>query len=104
VGVGVEIPFDRLFIDLDLSAKGFIEINRDSPSYKDGNHGWYASMRLLGGVKIFEKLSLFGGFLLDMFPGFQESVSDVHDGYSWALGRNDHETIFYPQWTVGLQF
>lgn len=104
IGLSVEIPINRMFIDLDLSLKGFIELEKENDTFEYDKNGLYASLRLLGGVKIFERLSLFAGLLLDMYAVDESSRSDLHDGYFWSFAIKDQEFEFYPQWTVGLQF
>jgi hypothetical protein len=107
IGFGGELPFERLFIDLDFSLKGFIEYDDNNSPDSMTEKNLYSSIRLLGGVKIFKRLSVFAGGILDIYLLDEDSpVSRIHDGYNWSIDAaiDDHEFRLYPQWTVGLQF
>ena len=104
IGFGVEIPIKKFFIDLDLSLKSYIEMDKRNSTFEIDNNGLYTSLRLLGGVKIFERLAIFAGLLLDMDAVDESSRSNLHDGYNWSFLIGNQEFELYPQWTVGLQF
>lgn len=105
IGFGGEIPFERFFIDLDLSLKGFIEYQNVNDKFEFDKKGIFNSLRITGGVKIFERLSIFAGALLDLYVSeIGLPVSRIHDGYNWSFESANNEVKLYPQWIVGLQF
>jgi len=118
IGVGVEIPIRKAFIDIDASMGNIFRMNTLPWNVNDGfnynNYDYYYNhyntstlafqLRLTGGYKFFEHLGVFGGVSYDYFHKWQDNSPDPRDFnglmIGGAIGPNIHKFGFLG----GIQF
>lgn len=107
-GIGGHVDLGNFFLEGDISQKIFFtQEDLDNPEgWAEENQNGYPSVRLMGGIKIFDHLALFGGFQMDAwFP-------DWMDGSSYPLGADekveefmvgDFPIHYVPRWFLGVR-
>jgi hypothetical protein len=100
-GVGVEIPFDKVFVDFDVSAG---QIFSDWPWDSDGS-SFITQVRLSAGYKLFEHLGIFAGISYDYIRSSHASSPRLGKDFGFSTlahsdGRNTHKLGFF----AGFQF
>ena len=108
LGLGLHLPLDAFWLDLDLSAKHQMDWTGDSLSIltQIGTpQTAFPSFRASVGYKILGRIALFGGLALETdIPGVI-AKSIFHSGTPWVIPMTNLQTSLdmYPQWFIGLR-
>jgi hypothetical protein len=100
-GIGAELPLNKIFLNLDLTA-GQIIFNW--PWAEENSTSFIAQARLSAGYKVFKHLGVFAGISYDYILSSRDSPKPGKDfGLSfltWNNGRHTHKIGFFG----GIQF
>jgi len=107
-GIGVEIPINKAFIDIDASMGSIYKMNDDWSANSDNNNGNNSTLafqlRLVGGYKFFKHFGIYGGVSYDYFYKWQDGSPDPRNFNGLMIGGVDGPNINKFGFFGGIQF
>ncbi len=106
IGLGLGLPLRPFYINADVSAKQvFEEFSTQAivDAYSSTELPWFPSLRVTAGVRIFDKLAIFAGVMLDSTITGMTPTTPLHTGQEYTLSFRDFDLVVYPKLFGGIR-
>jgi hypothetical protein len=106
LGLGLRVPMGPFFVETDFSVQHVFEGDPEgwSAGFSNGYSPVFPTFRLLGGVKFFRSLGLFGGIVLNGHIPGSTLQTPLHTGTPLELSFTNGSLQLYPKLVAGLRF